>query len=96
MALDKDKKGKWMPWLIPSWDIIKAIAQVREKCLDKYPDTTSWRRVDTRDYRDAMMRHMVEYVSNPQSRDRESGLPHLFHIACNCCFLCALEVFCDE
>jgi hypothetical protein len=38
-----------------------------------------------------MLRHMVEYIRDPRSVDKESGLPHLWHLACNVAFLIELE-----
>ena len=33
----------------------------------------------------------MKYLDNPKSVDEESGLNHLWHIACNVAFLCELE-----
>ena len=37
------------------------------------------------------MRHLVEYLDDPQSADEESGFPHLWHMITNAAFLCELE-----
>ena len=37
------------------------------------------------------MRHLVAYMREPQGTDEESGLPHLWHVACNVAFLIELE-----
>ena len=42
-------------------------------------------------YRDAMYRHMLAYLDDPKGVDEESGLPHLWHLACNVAFLCEME-----
>lgn len=42
-------------------------------------------------YRDAAYRHFMAYLDDPQGVDAESGLPHLWHLACNIAFLCELE-----
>lgn len=42
-------------------------------------------------YRDAAFRHFLAYLDDPQGVDEESGLPHLWHLACNIAFLCELE-----
>lgn len=86
----KDVKGKYRPSLVPM-NIIKCIARVREFGIQKYNGADNWKKVESQHYRDAMMRHMIEYLINPQSKDKESGLPHLWHIACNCAFLCDRE-----
>lgn len=35
--------------------------------------------------------YLLHYLKNPKSKDDESGLPHLWHIACNAAFLIAFE-----
>ena len=37
------------------------------------------------------MRHMMAYLDDPRGVDEESGLPHLWHLACNVAFLCEME-----
>lgn len=73
--------------------IIWAVARVREYGNAKYPNggEENWRSVEKQRYRDAMMRHMMRYLDNPEENDEESGLPHLWHLACNVAFLCELE-----
>ena len=38
-------------------------------------------------YVDAMFRHLLAFVADPDGRDEESGLPHLWHLECNAAFL---------
>ena len=42
------------------------------------------------------MRHLLAYIDDPKSIDAESGLPHLWHAACNMAFLCEMEVHDDD
>ena len=86
----KRDAGKLRLTLVPR-EIIRSIARVREFGVRKYPDPTSWRRVEIERYRDAAFRHFLAYLDNPQGVDDESGLPHLDHLACNIAFLCDLE-----
>lgn len=86
----KSDAGKIRPTLVPT-DAIRAIAKVREYGCQKYTDPENWKRVEPERYRDAMYRHMLAYIDNPKSVDTESGLPHLWHLACNVAFLCALD-----
>lgn len=86
----KRDSGKIRPTLVPV-EIINAIAQVREYGCRKYHNPDNWRLVEPERYRDALMRHLLHYIKNPKSKDEESGLPHLWHVACNVAFLIALE-----
>ncbi len=86
----KRDSGKIRPTLVPV-EIINAIAQVREYGCRKYHNPDNWRLVEPERYRDALMRHLLHYIKNPKSKDEESGLPHLWHIACNVAFLISLE-----
>jgi hypothetical protein len=38
-----------------------------------------------------MYRHLLAYIEDPLGKDEESGLPHLWHLACNAAFLCELQ-----
>lgn len=86
----KSDAGKIRPTLVPT-DAIRAIAKVREYGCQKYTDPENWRRVEVERYRDALYRHLLAYIDNPKSIDDESGLPHLWHLACNAAFLIELE-----
>ena len=86
----KSDAGKPRVSLVPS-QIIRDIARVREYGIKKYADPDNWKRVEVERYRDAMYRHLLEYIDDPHGNDVESGLPHLWHLACNVAFLCELE-----
>lgn len=86
----KADSGKLQMTLVPR-RIIKAIAIVRMYGVKKYGDPENWRRVEIERYRDAAFRHWLAYLDNPKSVDDESGLPHLWHHACNVAFLVELE-----
>lgn len=85
----KADKGKYRPTIVPM-QIIKDIAQVREYGLKKYKEEDNWRRVEVRRYIDAIVRHYIEMLYDPFSKDDESGIEHYKHIACNVAFLCEL------
>lgn len=97
MGKAKDTAGKPKLTLVPR-KIIFDIAEVREYGINKYKNggTDNWRRVDPKDYRDAAFRHFLAYLDNPESLDKESGISHLKHLACNIAFLCDLEAKEDE
>lgn len=86
----KADAGKPRLTLVPR-EIIFDIAKVREFGNKKYKDPNSWRNVEIERYRDAAYRHFMKYLDEPSGVDEESGLPHLWHLACNIAFLCELE-----
>lgn len=73
--------------LVPT-EIITDIARVREYGVNKYGKINSWKEVEKDRYKDAAYRHLLSYLENEDSTDEESGLPHLWHLACNIAFLC--------
>ena len=86
----KADQGKLRLSLVPS-EIIRNIAVIREYGNKKYGDSENWRTVERARYRDAAYRHWLAYLDDPASVDEESGLPHLWHLACNIAFLCEME-----
>ena len=86
----KHDKGKLRLTLVPR-EIIRDIARVRMYGVEKYTDPDNWRKVEVERYRDALMRHTLDYLDDPDGVDAESGLSHLAHIACNVAFLCELN-----
>lgn len=86
----KADAGKIMPTLVPP-ALIEAVAAVRGYGCSKYGDPDNWRRVEPQRYRDALYRHWLAYLKNPEACDPESGLPHLWHLACNAAFLIEME-----
>lgn len=88
----KQDYGKAKLSLVPR-RIIWDVAAIREYGNSKYPDggPDNWRGVEPERYRDAAYRHFLRYLDDPKSVDSESGLPHLWHLACNIAFLCEME-----
>jgi len=82
--------GKSRPTLVPV-SLINAVTAVREYGTAKYHAPDNWRQVEPQRYRDALYRHWLAYLSG-EANDPESGLPHLWHIACNVAFLIELEI----
>lgn len=85
----KADAGKPQLTLVPT-EIITAIAAVRMYGARKYAGRESWRDVEPQRYRDALYRHWLAYL-NGEANDEESGLPHLWHLACNAAFLIEME-----
>ena len=85
----KADTGKLRPTLVPA-SLVPAVAAIREYGCAKYHDPENWRKVEPQRYRDALYRHWLAYLSGEEI-DEESGLPHLWHLACNAAFLIELE-----
>ena len=81
----KADSGK-LQWSLLPFEELKDVVRVLMLGAKKYtPD--NWKKCDdvTR-YKDALMRHVISYVSGDIT-DKESGLSHLAHAVCNCLFL---------
>lgn len=86
----KADEGKAPISLVPM-EIVWAIAWIRKYGNEKYGDPDNWKTVEPERYRDALMRHILHYISDPKSVDEESGYPHLWHAACNMAFLLSMD-----
>ena len=86
----KADAGKPKLTLVPR-KILFDIARVREYGNRKYGSSENWKQVEIQRYRDAAFRHFLAYLDDPTGTDEESGLPHLWHLACNVAFLCEME-----
>ena len=86
----KADNGKLRLSLVPR-EIIRAIAAVRMFGCKKYREPDNWRRVEPERYRDALFRHLLAYLDDPDGVDEESGLPILWHVATNVAFLIEME-----
>lgn len=85
----KADAGKIRPTLCPV-SAIRAITEIREYGCQKYHDPDNWRKVEPQRYREAAYRHWLAYLDGEKT-DPESGLPHLWHLACNIAFLIEME-----
>lgn len=85
----KADAGKPRPTLTPV-SLIDAVTAVRMYGNEKYHDPENWRQVEPQRYRDALYRHWLAYLKGEKC-DLESGLPHLWHLACNAAFLIEME-----
>jgi len=84
----KETAGKLNLTLVPR-KIITAIARVREYGNKKYgtANPNNWKANPRQQYNEAAFRHFIAYLDDNESIDKESGLPHLHHLACNIAFL---------
>lgn len=94
--IEKEKSGKndagknRLDLVSPS--IIEGIGWIRTFGTNKYGSPDNWKTIDdpiTR-YKAAAMRHFEAYRKG-EFYDKESGYPHLWHVACNIMFLIDLE-----
>lgn len=86
----KADAGKLQITLVPT-QLIRDVAEVRMYGNAKYGNPDNWKTVEPERYRDALCRHLLAYIDDPESVDKESGIKHLKHIACNVAFLCDME-----
>lgn len=85
----KADKGKLHLTRVPP-SLVKAVAAVRDYGTEKYGDPDNWKTVEPERYKDALYRHWLAFLEGEEV-DAESGLPHLWHLACNAAFLIEME-----
>lgn len=81
--------GKLELDLVPA-QIVRDIAEVRMYGNKKYGDPNNWKTVELRRYVNALLRHMLAFYENYESEDKESGIAHYKHAACNMAFICEM------
>lgn len=86
----KHDGGKPRLSLVPA-EAIEAIGIVMTHGAEKYGEA-SYRQVEPKRYRDALMRHICKWLKDPYGLDEDSGLPHIWHIITNAAFLCELDI----
>lgn len=86
----KADEGKPRLDLVPP-ELVRAVGRVRTYGVEKYGDSDSWKRVAPDRYKAALLRHLMDFLDDENSVDKESGLPHLEHAACNIAFLIELS-----
>lgn len=85
----KHDMGKPKISLVPP-QILIDIAEVREFGNNKYGDSESWKKVEMQRYVDALLRHLIAFVRDPNAVDDESGIKAYKHAACNMAFICEM------
>lgn len=83
LKADADKPR---PSLVPP-ALVRGVDAIREYGCTKYHDPENWRKVEPQRYWDALLRHTLAAWEDWTAVDDESGMPHLWHIACNAAFL---------
>lgn len=89
----KKDNGKIAITLAPP-EIMEAVAVVKMFGNEKYPEggNDNWKKVEIERYRNALFRHLFEYLREPYKLDTESNLPSLYHAAWNISTLLWLEM----
>lgn len=89
----KRDSGKVEITLVPM-EMVETAAVVRMFGNAKYPQggADNWKQVDVERYRNALFRHLFQYLREPYGIDRESGLPHWYHVTCNVAFITQKEM----
>lgn len=82
----KSDGGKPRPSLVPP-ALIRGVDAIREFGTAQYGSPDNWRKVEPQRYWDALLRHALAAWDDWTAVDPESGMPHLWHIACNLAFL---------
>lgn len=82
----KSDSGKPRPSLVPP-ALIRGVDAIREFGTARYGSPDNWRKVEPQRYWDALLRHVLAAWDNWKAVDSESGMPHLWHIACNASFM---------
>ena len=82
---DHDK----LQWDKLPWEEVEKIVEVMMYGANKYV-MDSWKSVASERYEAAMIRHYVSWKKG-EKIDKESGLSHLAHMACNLMFVMWLE-----
>ena len=82
-SVKNDKKDNKDPWDLLPLGVIKWIVKVYKFGASKY-GPNRWQNLDNgyQRYKGALLRHLEQYESG-ERYDRESGLPHLAHMAWN-------------
>lgn len=78
--------GKPRPSLVPP-ALIRGVDAIREYGCKKYTNPDNWRRVEPQRYWEATLRHALTAWDDWKSVDEESGMPAIWHMACNLAFL---------
>lgn len=82
----KSDGGKPRPGLVPP-ALIRGVDAIREYGCKKYSDPGNWRRVEPQRYWEATLRHALAAWDDWKAVDEESGMPAIWHMACNLAFL---------
>ena len=83
----KTDAGKPRISLVPLKAFAEDVAEVREFGLQKYKDVESWKKVSVDRYVDAMLRHLLAWLENPNGVAEDSGINHFKHFECNVAFI---------
>lgn len=86
----KTDAGKPRISLVPLKAFAEDVAEVREFGVQKYKDVESWKKVSVDRYVDAMLRHLLAWLEDPNGVAEDSGINHFKHFECNVAFIAYL------
>lgn len=81
----KKDGGKLRLELIPG-ECYQSLGKILTFGAEKYGDNC-WQRVEPIRYVGALLRHLMQYLKDENSIDKESGFLHIEHVLCNAMFL---------
>lgn len=84
---DADK----LPMMLTMPAINEAVVRARVYGISKYGNKDNWKEVEKERWQNALVRHIMLYVKDPDGVDEESGLPHLVHVAFNTAAILEIE-----
>lgn len=87
----KSDEGK-IDYTLLSIPALKELAKVRMFGVKKYGDRDSWRKVEPERFKQAMLRHMFDYLEGKSINEEDGGVRVLAQVLCNGMFLLDMEV----
>lgn len=95
LKIDEDSPGmkfddEKLRWDLLPYDAIEKIVEIMTHGANKYAPN-NWRKVAIERYQGALMRHFTADI-NGEVIDKDSGLLHVAHMACNALFILWLRM----
>ena len=84
---DADK----LPMMLTMPAINEAVVRARVHGISKYGNKDNWKEVEKERWQNALIRHIMLYIEDPDGVDAESGLTHLTHVAFNVAAILEME-----
>ena len=82
--------GSKPDWSLIPLDAVEEVVKVMTFGAKKY-QRNNWVKVEPERYLAALLRHLTA-IQKGEAVDRDSGLPHISHVACNAIFLTSMHL----